>query len=313
MSDIPRHVLEDGDTRITLLALGAAVQDWRLGDRACVLGFRDPESYRHNPGYLGTIVGRVANRIGGARYTRGGETVTLTPNEGANMLHGGPDAISHRLWTLDPDGPRRARLGIVSEDGENGFPGRVEIAVTLTLDGGRLTWDMEARPDRETPINLAQHLYFNLAGAGDIRAHRLRLRASRYTPIDAAQIPTGEIAPVEGTRFDFRSARPLDAPEGWDHNIALDPGDGPAAELTAPDGTTLRLRTDQPGLQVYSSNGLGPTGTPNDSAPHQTFAGLCLEAQGFPDAPNQPSFPPVFHTPDRPYRQITSVEIAPPR
>ncbi|WP_425071613.1 aldose epimerase family protein [Sagittula sp. S175] len=310
---IHSHTLRDGQTEITVLSIGCAVQDWRVAGRRVVLGRSNVEDYRTNPGYLGAVVGRLANRVAGARFMLDGQEVVLTPNEGTNQLHGGPQGFGTRNWRMTPEGERSVLLELTSEDGDMGYPGRVEVSVRMTLEGAALTWDMTAVPDRETPIALAQHTYFNIAGEGDVRDHLLRIAADHVTPTGPDLIPTGDLLDVTGTRYDFRAARTIAEAdpegEGYDLNFAL-AGEGPQAEVMA-NGMRLRLWTDQPGLQVYTSGNLAPAGTPFADVVHGPFAGICLEAQGFPNAVNTPAFPPVFCAPDRPYRQVTTVEIAP--
>ncbi|MBP0483247.1 aldose epimerase family protein [Sagittula salina] len=312
---IQSHILRDGETSITVLSMGCAVQDWRVAGRRVVLGRSDPEDYRTNPGYLGAVVGRVANRIGGARFSMGHETWELVPNDGPHQLHGGPEGFGTRNWRMTPEGDRSVLLELTSEDGDMGYPGRVEVAVRMRLEGHALTWEMTATPDRETPVALAQHTYFNIAGEGDVRDHVVRVAADHVTPTGPDLIPTGELLEVTGTRYDFRSARTVaDADpegEGYDLNYALSgPASEPQAEVRAA-GMRLRLWTDQPGLQVYTSMMLTTEGSPFAGVAHGPFAAFCLEAQGFPNAVNTPAFPPVLCAPERPYRQVTTVEIAP--
>jgi aldose 1-epimerase len=320
---IRSHLLESGCARVAILSLGCITQDWQVpvpeGWRGVVLGHDAPEAYRADPYFLGQIVGRVANRIAGARFampappesgphppTRplsGGAVApvcTLAANDGPHCLHGGPDGLGRRVWAMEPDGARAVRLQVHSPDGDQGFPGAVDVTVTIALDGARLSYAMVAHPDRPTPIALAQHSYYALAGRGRVDGYRVSLAASACTPAGPDLIPTGAVAPVAGTPFDFRVARPIGASR-LDLNLVLDAGDGPAAEVTA-GGLRLRLWTDQPGLQLYTGDGLG--------APFAPRHGLCLEPQGFPNAVNMPAFPSVICTPERPYRQTTTVEIA---
>ncbi|SMX32011.1 aldose epimerase family protein [Maliponia aquimaris] len=312
---ITSHVLADGDTAVTVLSLGCAVQDWQVAGRRVVLGYDDPEAYRDNPRSMGIVVGRVANRTAQGRFTLDGTDWQLPVGPGGHHLHGGPNGLGKRNWALTPDGPRGAVLRLSSPHLDQGYPGAVDFEVRLTLDGSALTWEMTARPDRPTPVNLAQHLYFNLAGAGTVRDHVLRLNASRYTPAGPDLVPTGEVLPVTGSRYDFLAARSLAEADpqgaGYDLNFALDGGTGPAAELVAPDGMTLRLWTDQPGLQLYTSTSLAPFAQPWPGVAHGPWGGICLEAQGFPNALNTPGFPPIVVTPDTPYRQVTTIDIAP--
>lgn len=311
---ISSHVLRDGETQITVLSMGCAVQDWHVGGRRVVLGYDDPEAYRTNPKSMGIVVGRVANRTALGQFPLNGQAWHLPLGPGAkHHLHGGPAGLGKRNWQMTPDGDRSVVLRLHSPHLDQGYPGAVDLEVRMTLRGAALTWEMTAQPDRETPVNLAQHLYFNLAGTGTVRDHALRLRASHITPTGPDLIPTGTLQPVDGSRFDFRSLRRIDDAdpegEGYDLNFALDAGDGPAADLSAPDDMRLRLWTDQPGLQVYTATFLSEHASPWPEVTHGPFGGICLEAQGFPNALNTPEFPSVLVSPKAPYRQVTTIEI----
>jgi aldose 1-epimerase len=311
-------VLETGEVRVAILSWGCTVRDWRVAGRPVCLGFDRFEEYPDHSPYFGAVAGRVANRIAGGRFRLGGQDYRLACNDGPNHLHGGPDGIGRRVWDAEADSARNAvRFRYFSPDGEEGYPGAVRFAVTYRLDGHALHCTLEGVPDRPTPINLAQHNYYNLAGAGDIRGHSLRIDADHYLPVDAGLIPTGEIAPVAGTRFDFRTPRIYAEADpdrqGHDHNYVLRPGRdpaAPAAELAAA-GLRLRLRTDRPGLQLYTAARLGPAVPGLDGRRYGAFGGLCLEAQGFPDAINRPDWPGIVHTPEAPYFQRLVIEIAP--
>lgn len=316
MSDpIQAHRLTDGDTTVTVLSLGCAIQDWQVAGRRVVLGYSNAEDYRDNPRSMGIVVGRVANRTAYGQFDLNGQSWQLPINNGAHHLHGGPRGVGKQNWVMSRESDRSVRLSLYSPHLDQGYPGAVQFEVLISLNGTALTWDVTATPDRVTPINLAQHLYFNLAGQGTIRDHQLRVAASRCTPTGADLLPTGEILNVAGTRFDFRQPVEIAAAdpqaEGYDLNFALDKTQGPVAEVTAPDGMTLRLWTDRPGLQVYTSNTLAPHGTPWPGVPHGKFAGLCLEAQDFPNALNTQGFGAILCSSDKPYRQVTTIDIAP--
>lgn len=309
MDQITSHVLRDGDTKVTVLSLGCAVMDWRVRDRHVVLGYRTPEHYRQNPASMGVICGRVANRIAGAQFDLDGVTYSLPANASPHHLHGGPGGIGRRNWQMSRDGERAVEFRLLSEDGDQGYPGCVAFRVVMRLKGGRLTWKMEGVPDRMTPINLAQHLYFNLTGQGTVADHNLRIVADRYTPSGPDLVPLGRIDPVAGTAYDFRTPVRLGDGEGWDGNLILTKGADPAAEVAVPDGMTLRLWTDRPGMQVYTANTLKHVLPEGPGAAHGRFAGLCLEAQDMPNAVNVPAFGSILCSPDAPYRQVTSIEI----
>lgn len=314
------HVLEDGDVSVTMLDYGVTMQDWLVplngGRQRVVLGFADAQDYpTRNRSYLGVVAGRVANRIAGARFTLDGETFELPANNGPNTLHGGPDGLSKQWWKIEPDGARAVRFTHRSPDGAMGFPGTVDFTITVRLDGTTLTYDMAARPDRPTPINLALHTYWNLMGTGPVWDHELQMQAGHYLPVDEGLIPTGEIASVDGTMFDFRKFRRLgDAdPEriGSDINMVLAPGDGPQAAMRAPNGLLFRLWTDQPGIQFYTGANLNPMGGAFAGQTHDRFGGVCLEPQHFPDAVNQPGFASIIATPEKPYSQHLKIDISP--
>ncbi len=312
---IQSHTLRDGDVAITVLSIGCVVQHWHVAGVPVTLGYADPDAYRTNPVAMGALCGRVVNRIRNAEFTLDGQNWLLDANADNHHIHGGTNGFGLSHWSLTPIGDRAVTLRLHSPHLDQGYPGAVDAEVRMTLDGHRLSYDMTVRTDRATPINLAQHLYFNLMGAGDILNHSLQLAASRYTPNGPDLMPTGEIADVAGTRHDFRTPHLLAGADpdriGWDGNLVLDRTDGPQAEVTAPNGLRLRMWTDQRGLQLYTSNTLGPHADPNDSAAHAPFAGLCLEAQNLPGALSHPHFGSILCTPDHPYRQRLSIEIAP--
>ncbi|CAM5568513.1 aldose epimerase family protein [Streptomyces atroolivaceus] len=304
---VRRWTLEREGTRVRVLTYGAVVQSvavpGRDGIRAEVaLGLPDLKGYeRHTGPYFGAVVGRYANRIGGGSFVLDGRTHQVTRNEGRNTLHGGGRGFDKRVWDAEevPDG---VRLSLVAEDGEEGFPGRLAVSVTYTLDAdGALRIAYRATTDAPTVVNLTNHTYWNLAGAdsGSALGHELRLAAGRITPRDEESIPTGEFLPVEGTRFDFREPKPVGP--GYDTNYVLEETGGePAAELYDPaSGRLLTVRTTEPGLQLYTADHL-------DGDPYVPCAGIALETQHFPDAPNRPRFPSTVL---RPGEEFTSTTV----
>jgi aldose 1-epimerase len=305
-----------------ILSLKTPDRDGVLGD--IVLGFEDLEPYLAGTPYFGAIIGRYGNRIAGGRFTLDGQTYTLTRNDGENHLHGGDRGFDKVVWAGEPfqnDTAAGVMLTYTSPDGEEGYPGTLRAEVTYTLtDANELVVDYRATTDTATPVNLTQHSYFNLAGGGDILDHELSIAASGYTPVDSTLIPTGEIAPVEGTPFDFRTPTPIgahiDADDrqirnglGYDHNFVLDrTGDGLelAARVVEPtSGRTLEIRTEEPGIQFYSGNFLDGTLTGKGGQVYQHRGGFCLETQHYPDSPNQPSFPSTILRPGEEYRTRT--------
>ena len=291
-----------------------------------VLGHDTAEEYFANPPYLGVLVGRYANRIAKAAFTLDGKTYKLAANNGVNSLHGGTKGWDQAVWKADPFQDARG-VGVVlthtSPNGDEGYPGAVTAKVTYTLtDRNELAVDYEATTDAPTVINLTQHSYFNLsAGASpDILKHQLMLNADRYTPVDDTLIPTGELAPVQGTPFDFRTPTAIGARidqdnvqlkrgKGYDHNWVLNAAsDGltKAARVVEPtSGRTLEISTTEPGIQFYSGNFLDGTikGKGGVMIPHR--GGFCLETQHFPDSPNQSSFPSTVLRPGQQYRSRT--------
>lgn len=299
-------------------------RDGTLAD--VVLGCDTLEDYIAGDAYLGAIIGRVANRIGGARFTLDGMTYTLAANTGPNALHGGGRGFDKLHWrgVCDADSEAaRVTFRLESPDGDEGYPGALTVTVTYTLtNANALVIDYEAATTRPTPVNLTNHAYFNLAGhdAGDIDAHVLAIDADAYTPLDASMIPTGEIAPVAGTPFDFRvptriSARIDDSHEqlrighGYDHNWEITGADGTlrhAARVHEPSsGRTLDVHTTEPGLQCFTVNFLSGSIRGKSGVAYQRRAGFSLETQRFPDAPNRAEFPSVILRPGAVLRSRT--------
>ncbi|MFD8620294.1 aldose epimerase family protein [Streptomyces sp. DSS69] len=299
-SPVRRWTLERDGVRVRVLTYGAIVQCVEVPGRdgvrgAVALGLPEVAGYEEFPApYFGAVVGRYANRIGGASFVLDGRTYRLTPNEGRVHLHGGVRGFDKRVWAAEPV-PGGVRLSLVAEDGEEGYPGRVDFSVTYTLGpGGALRIGYRAVTDAPTVLNPTSHLYWNLAGAlsGSALGQELRIAAGHFTPVGPDAVPTGEYAPVAGTRFDFRRGRAVEA--GYDQNFVLDSdGDGDAspgggrfaAELyDAGSGRVLTVRTTEPGLQLYTADHF-------DGRPFVPCAGIALETQHFPDSPNRPEFP----------------------
>ncbi|MCF3961343.1 galactose mutarotase [Streptomyces fuscigenes] len=308
-SGVERWTLERGGTRVRLLTYGGIVQSVEVPDRSgeradVVLGLASAAEYAACRGpFLGALIGRYANRIAGGTFTLDGVTYALPRNNGPNCLHGGAEGFDRRVWRAR-EAADGVRLSRVSPAGEEGFPGRLDVAVTYTLDeAGALGIAYDAVTDAPTPVSLTNHTYWNLNGAASgpaVGHHELRLAAARMTPVDGTGIPTGELVPVAGTRHDFSAARPLDG--GHDHNFVLDGGaGGPAAELYAPaSGRVLTITTTEPGIQLYTADSFEP------SVPFVAGAGVALETQAFPDAPNRPGFPSAILRPGERYASRTT-------
>jgi aldose 1-epimerase len=315
--------------KVSLTTYGATIVSVLAPDRYgkfadITLGFDQGERYQSGDNQsFGCIAGRYANRIGNARFTLDGQTYSLLANNGKNHLHGGgPRALGKVLWQArnfaNTDGPA-VEFSHTSPDGEEGYPGTLKVKVTYTLtDANELRLDYEATTDKATVLNLTNHAYWNLAGAGqgDILGHVLQLFADRYTPVDDGLIPTGEIAPVRGTPLDFTAPKvvgqdipPLDSvTRGYDHNLVINGAPGklrPAARMVEPkSGRVLEVHTTEPAVQFYSGNFLkGQTGKAGQTYPVRS--GFCLEAQHYPDSPNKPTFPTTVLRPGETYRQTT--------
>ncbi|MFE9054511.1 aldose epimerase family protein [Streptomyces mutabilis] len=327
-----RWSLENGGTRMKVLSYGGVVQSLEVPDRRgryanVSLGFDNLDDYVARSPHFGALIGRYGNRIAKGRFTLDGKEYQLSVNDGENSLHGGALGFDYRVWDVEPF-TEGSDVGLVlhytSVDGEMGYPGTLKAKVTYTLTRrGEWRIDYEATTDKATVVNLTSHVYWNLAGegSGTIEDHELSIAASRYTPTDAGLIPTGELAKVSGTPFDFRRAKPIgrdirDAhpqlvtAKGFDHNWVLDKGitERPEHIATLRDGAsgrTLRIATDQPGLQFYSGNFLDGTLTGTGGSLYRQGDALCLETQHFPDSPNQPSFPSTVLRPGQTYRTTT--------
>lgn len=327
-----RWSLGNGGTRMKVLSYGGIVQSLELPDRHgrytnVSLGYDTIEAYVAGTTFFGALIGRYGNRIAKGRFTLDGKTHQLSVNDGENSLHGGAKGFNTRVWDVEPFTDSTGvglRLHHTSVDGEMGYPGTLRVTVTYTLTA-RGDWriDYAATTDKATVVNLTNHTYYNLAGegSGDILGHELALAAARFTPTDAGLIPTGELASVAGTPFDFRRAKTvgedirvsheqLVTAKGFDHNWVLDKGitkrPEPFATLRDPEsGRTLKVATTEPGVQFYSGNFLDGTLTGPSGHTYRQGDGLCLETQHFPDSPNQPKFPSTVLRPGETYRSST--------
>ena len=314
---------------VTFLNLGGIITSILAPGRDGVIadvtpGYDSLDAYLADPRYFGALVGRYANRIANARFELDGVTHELPANNGRHQLHGGPGGFNSVLWEVAPftrDGAMGAELTHVSPAGAGGFPGELRARVTYTLTAANeLVIDYAATTDEATPVNLTQHTYFNLAGhsSGDILHHDLSMSASRYLVADHEIIPTGELASVNGTHFDFRVARPICASGGvpsaptfasYDHCFVVDGEVGalrPAARLThAPSGRTLEVETTEPGIQLYTGEHLRGGSAGKGGTDYLAHTSLALETQHFPNSPNEPRFPSTILRPGDSYRSRT--------
>lgn len=289
-----------------------------------VIGYDGLENYLSPNPYYGALIGRYGNRIADARFTLEGKTYDLVPNENGNQLHGGTVGFDKYVWAADTaTTDERAQLTLThtSPDGDMGFPGKLDVRCTYTwTNDNELRIDYSATTDRPTIVNLTNHTYFNIGAGPTVTDQLLKLNASHYTPVSKQLIPTGELAPVAGTPFDFRTAKPIgrdigaDHPQialanGYDHNWALDDYDGSLREfavVTDPEsGRRMRCLTTEPGVQIFTANFAPGQFFGRGRKPLPTYGAICLETQHFPDSPNQPGFKTPLVTPDRPYRSQT--------
>jgi aldose 1-epimerase len=323
--------------RVRFLSYGGVITELEVPDRTgrvanIVLGLRDLHDYETLSAHYGAITGRYANRIARAQFTLGGQTYHLIANNGANTLHGGPDALDKQVWTVEPaqtpDGVA-ATLSYVSRDGEQNFPGTLTTRVTYTLsDSNELRIDYLASTDKDTVINFTNHSYFNLAGngSGPVEDQMLLINADHYTPTGPDQIPTGELSPVEGTPFDFRQMMPIGArlrsahpqmvyAHGYDHNFVLNKRSGESLSFAARaydprSGRVIDCFTTEPGLQVYTANYLNGSVVGSSGTTYRQGEGFTLETQHFPDSPNRPEFPSTELKPGQEFRSTTIFRFA---
>lgn len=304
----------------TLVSLRVPDKQGQMGD--VVLGFDELAPYLGDHPKFGTLIGRFGNRIAHGRFTLDGHRYQLACTDGPHHLHGGVEGFDRKLWQAEPVAAPEGealRFSYISPNGEEGYPGTLEVGVTVHLtDQSSLLIAYEATTDQPTVVNLTHHSYFNLSGRGDVRDHQVQVLASHYHPVDATGLPTGEQAPVQGTAFDLRELTPLragldgDDPQvklrqGYDHNFVLDHrGDQLLQQCVAlvrdpQSGRQLQVFTTQPGMQLYTANFLSDTPGKGGQV-YQPHSALCLETQHFPDAPNQPDAPSTVLRPGERYQ-----------
>jgi aldose 1-epimerase len=330
------YTLNDGVVEASVTGYGARLTSVKAADRAgkvaeVVLGYDSLEGYlADHKTFGGAVVGRFGNRLAHGRFTLDGEMFQVPRNDGPNALHGGPVGFDKKLW-LAEESDDAVTFTLVSPDGDMGFPGMLTVSAKYSLSGGALRIDYSSTTDKTTVVNVTNHAYFNLAGeetavqAGAILGHELTMPAKHFTPVNEQLIPTGELKPVEGTPFDFTTATKigerinaedvqLERARGYDHNWAF--GERMTLKQTAKlkdpsSGRVLTVETTEPGMQFYAGNFLdGTVPTRDGKGMVQYRSGLCLETQGYPDAPNQPEFPSVALKPNEVLRSTTIFRFA---
>ena len=320
--------LDNGTLAVKLITFGGIIRTLtvpgRDGPVDVVLGYDTLAEYENGEGYFGALIGRYANRIARGRFALDGKEYALAQNDGSNHLHGGNVGYSHRVWTVEEADDAKAVLTLDSPDGEEGYPGRLQVKVTYTLEGNALSIHYEAISDRDTPCNLTNHSYFNLNGGGSAMGHRLWLGASRYTPVGTDSIPISMSRPVAGSPFDFTAekllGRDIDADDqqlknvgGYDHHFVLDGAQGlrRAARLVGDKtGIVLEVWTEKPGIQLYTANMLRTDSSGKGGETYRPRQAVCLETQFFPNSPNHPEWGDILLRPDRKYDYITEFRFS---
>jgi aldose 1-epimerase len=300
----------------TITEIHTPDREGKFGD--IVLGFDNLDQYLDGHPYFGCTVGRYANRIALGRFDLDGKSYKLAKNNGVNCLHGGLRGFDKVVWKATPGKGASVQFNYTSPDGEEGFPGKLDVTVVMTLtDRNELSIEYTAVTNKPTPVNLTNHTYFNLACGGDIKAHKLILASDFYTPVNGDLIPTGEIRSVVKTALDFTKPVPIGArfaklggkPLGYDHNFILRSGGRSlaiAARVTDPKTSrVLEVATTTPGIQLYTGNFLDGTLTGKGGTVYKQHTGFCLETQHHPDCPNQPHFPSAILRPGETYHQTT--------
>jgi len=316
------HTIRNDRIEVSITTYGGAITSLKTPDRngtpgEIVLSYESLDDYVRNPRYFGALIGRHANRIARGRFSLNGVEYQLPCNNGANHLHGGFHGFDKRVWSVREDG-NTLHLTYFSKDGEESYPGNLTASVDYTLHDNVLRIDYRATTDRDTIVNLTNHSYFNLRGAGTIMDHELTLNADNFTPVSKDLIPTGEIKPVEGTPMDFRKAKAIGSDlsdaGGYDHNFVLNDWDRSlnlAARLyEATTGRVLEILTTEPGIQFYSGNFLDGSLIGKNAVAYEKHTGLCLEPQHFPDAPNHPNFPSTVLRPGEEYQHTSAYRFS---
>ena len=313
--------LKKGELEASVLTFGAIIRDLKFVGQSVVLGFDNLQDYLDHSPYFGAIVGRCANRIANSKFEIDGRTYQLDQNDNGHHLHGGAQGFSRRNWQIEQSDKASVLLKLVSEDGDMGYPGRVEVLVRYTLTGaGAVRVKMSATTDQTTPVNLAQHSYFNLDGSDTILDHQLEIAAETYVPVNDHLIPIGEIRSVAWTPYDFQDGRRLRRRSGeesviYDHNFCLSDAPRDAVEFAAAledksGDRRMEVWTTEPGLQLYDGGKVDVPVPGLAGKNYSAHAGLCLEAQRWPDSVNQKTFTDVLLRPGAIYNQVTEFRFS---
>lgn len=325
----------DNGMQVAITNYGGRIVSWLAPDKDgeygdVVLGFDSIDGYLNaNEVYYGALIGRYGNRIQGGEFTLNGKEYSLATNNGPNHLHGGPGGFHNVVWDASQLDEQHLVLSYFSEDGEEGYPGNLNVKVHYILtDGNELKIDYTAAADQATPINLTNHAFFNLGGAatGTINDHELLIEADHYTPVDSTLIPTGEIASVKDTPFDFTRAKPigqdlsqqneqLEHGEGYDHNFVLNKQKENKLTLAArvhdpQSGRVMEIFTTEPGLQFYGGNFMTGSDIGKEGKPYEHRTAFCLEPQHFPDSPNRENFPSTILKADSIYHSLSVYRLS---
>ncbi len=321
-------LINDKGTEVTITNYGGIVTSFITPEKSgkkssIVIGFDSLAPYLQKPPYFGALVGRYGNRIGDAKFSLNGTTYQLAANNGKNHLHGGLKGFDKVVWdaSVASDSIPSLSLHYISKDGEEGYPGNLDIRVNYTLtNDDELKIEYSAKTDKPTPVNLTNHSYFNLTGdvSNTILDHTLMIDADNYTPVDSTLIPTGEIKSVKGTPFDFTSPKKIgkdidQVKGGYDHNFVLNKKDSSLQKIVevsdSTSGRTMEVYTTQPGVQFYTGNFLDGSIENHDGKPIKQHTAFCLETQHFPDSPNKPNFPTTILQPGDTYHSVTVYKV----
>ena len=316
-TEIQEISLKKGALEAKVLTYGAIIRDLTFNGKSVVLGFTDLGAYLADPNYIGAIVGRCANRVSGVVAVIDGRVSELSLNAGGrDHLHGGFVGFSRRVWSVEQSDKASVLLKLVSEDGDEGYPGQVEVLVRYTLTGaGALRVKITATTDKPTLVNLAQHSYFNLEGSASVADHVLEIAAERFLPLGEGLVPTGEIRNVSWTPFDFQDGRRIGSSESFDLNYCLadEPRDDVAFAAALEDAggaCRMELWTTEPGLQLYDAGQMQTQANGLSGIPYDPKAGVALEAQRWPDAINHEGFPSAVLRPGETYTQVTEFRFS---